>query len=263
MVETTFDIPALLAKSPASETSSRYRFISSQQIVDTLSDQGWEPRQAFYRKSRVVSPLHARHCIRFSNESIGGNAESTPEIVVYNSHDGKSAAQMISGIFRMICSNGMTIMDEEYERFIIPHRGYKAGQKYIDHAIDVLSVQAERSFGMIDKWKKKPLNETIRNCFYRDAIQTRFPNSERGDEWVFDIAQRTSDRGHDLWSVFNRCQEYLEGGGFSVTHSAGKKPRLSRGITNIEATKKLNDDLWVIGTEYYNSPHTNNLHLLN
>ena len=253
MVATTYDIPALLAKAPAPETSDRYRFISTQHLVDRLHNRGWDARQAFYRKSRVTSPLYAKHCIRFSNNDYTNLSQndSFPEIVLYNSHDGKSAAQMILGIFRMVCSNGMTILDEEYERFNIPHRGYKAGDKYINHAIDNMNLQSNRATITTKNWQHLELSRDNTKNFYQDAIKLRFPEAENGEEWIFDIAQRSDDNGTNLWTVFNRCQEYLERCGFSVTHTAGKKPRMSRELTNIETTKKLNEDLWGLGTKYY------------
>jgi len=256
MVATTYDIPALLAKAPAPETSDRYKFISTQSLVDQLHNKGWEARQAFYRKSRVTSPLYAKHCVRFSNDAYTNlsQSDSFPEIVLYNSHDGKSAAQMILGIFRMVCSNGLTILDEEYERFNIPHRGWKASDKYITYAINNLNNQANRANHTTSQWSNLILPQDSIRSFYRDAIKLRFPEAESGEEWIFDISQRSEDRGNDLWTVYNRCQEYLEGGGFSVTHTAGKKPRMSRELTNIEATKKLNEDLWELGSKYYASP---------
>ena len=256
MVATTYDIPALLAKAPAPETSNRYRFISTQHLVDKLGERGWEPRQAFYRKSRVTSPLYAKHCVRFNHNDYTNLSQndSFPEVVLYNSHDGKSAAQMILGIFRMVCSNGMTILDEEYERFNIPHRGYKAGAKFINHAIDSMNMQADRANDTTSQWTNLTLPQDSIRSFYRDAIKQRFPDAESGEEWIFDIPQRSEDRGNSLWTVFNRCQEYLERGGFSVTHTAGKKPRMSRELSNIETTKKLNEDLWALGTQYFASP---------
>lgn len=249
-MDTTLNVPGLLATSGSASTSDRYKFISSKNIVERLSDFGWEPERAFFKKSRNVSPLHARHCIRFSSKNLDDVGDSRPEIVMFNSHDGRSCLEMLLGIYRLVCSNGMTIAEKEFERFRIPHKGYKAGDKYINHAIDQLGMQATRTEQFINGWGKLDVPHHVRNEYYNRAMDIRFPEHEQGEEWILDVSKRTEDRGTDLWRMFNRSQEHLLNGGYSVTHTAGKKPRQARELTNIDAINKINDNLWSMTSDF-------------
>ncbi len=249
-MEATINVPGLLAQSPANSTSSRYKFISSQNIVNRLEDHGWKPSRAFYKKSRVIDPLHARHCIRFSHGDLQNVGDSRPEIIMFNSHDGRSSLQLLLGIYRLVCSNGLTIAEEEFERFSIPHKGYKAGEKYINHTINRLSEQANKTGQFIEGWKDIELESHVKNRYYSEAMKIRFPDYMTGEQWIFDVTKRTEDKGSDLWRVFNRCQEHLIQGGFSVTHNVGKKARQSRELTNIDAISRINDDLWSLTSKY-------------
>jgi hypothetical protein len=246
----TIDVPGLLADSPAPQCSDRYKFVSTQNIVDRLDSWGWHPREAFYKKTRKTSPLHARHCIRFTNETLFGTDNIRPEIAVFNSHDGKSSLEMMSAIFRMICSNGMVIKEADFQEFIIPHRGYKAGDKYINHAIERLTDQATFAERLSEEWAQKITSGDIRNAYYKDALKIRFPDYMPGEHWIFDIAKREADQRPDLWTVFNRCQEHIINGGFMVTHGAGKKPRMARELTNIDRINDINRSLWSLTSSY-------------
>ena len=246
----TLDVPGLLADSPASQVSDRYKFVSTQNIVNRLDEFGWTPREAFYKRTRKTSPLHARHCIRFQHEAYAGNSQFRPEIAVWNSHDGKSSLEMVSAIFRMICSNGLVIKDHEFREFIIPHRGYKAGDRYINDAIDKLTDQASFSEKLSERWTELTLDNETKQFYYKDAMKIRFPDYVGGEQWIFDICKRPEDNRSDLWTVFNRCQEHIINGGFMATHGVGKKPRMARELTNIDRVSEINRSLWSLTNSY-------------
>ena len=246
----TLEVPALLAESPSPEVSGRYKFVSTQRIADRLESFGWFPREAFFRKTRKGSPLHARHCVRFVHETMLGNNQYRPEIAIFNSHDGRSCLEMMSAIFRMICSNGLTVKETSFEEFKIPHRGYKASDKYIDHAIEELTNQANYSEHFASKWGNLKLNDDAVNKFHRDAMSIRFPDYKPGEQWILEVAKREEDHAKDLWTVFNRSQEHLVNGGFMVTHNLGKKPRMARELSNIDRVNGLNGSLWSLASAY-------------
>jgi len=254
MINTTYNIPALLADSPSANVSSQYNFISTKEVVDTIGEHGWHPREAFFVKSMVEEndPLHAKHCIRFSNPDIreapsGGN----PEIVMYNAHNGTSSLQLLSGVFRMVCSNGMIIRGEEFGDVVIQHRGAMANMDYISGMVRILAKRADNIVSRVDEFSSVDLTSDTKRAFYKDAIKLRFADAQPGEEWIFDLAQRQEDAGQDLWTVMNRTQEYLENGGFMVTHNADKPARMSRELSNIERLKNLNTDIWEYTENFY------------
>lgn len=249
-LEQTWDVPGLLATSGSPRTSDRYKFISTQKIVDLLNNYGYEPNEAFYANSRVHDPLYGRHCIRFSKEARTVNNE-TPEIIVFNSHNGLSSAQITSGIFRLVCSNGMVIATEQFDSYKIPHRGYKASDAYINYAITNTIANLEKGKDIMESWKTKIAPTfSFRKDFYKKAMNIRFPNHLPTELTNFDMPQRRDDAKQDMWTVFNRVQEYIVNGGFTVTHTEGKKPRQSRALTNVKKLQEVNEELWSVTEDF-------------
>jgi hypothetical protein len=100
--------PAVLTETAAPETSGRYGFINTMQgHADP-----WRLWLSPLRKPRrdpvpqCFAPALCHACnqlcalIGTLNEN---NKDSRPEIILYNSHDGKSALKLFSGVFRFIC----------------------------------------------------------------------------------------------------------------------------------------------------------------
>ena len=74
---------------------------------------------------------------------------------------------------------------------------------------------------------------------------------ELDEATIMDILMpvREEDKGNDLWTVFNVCQEKMIKGGF---HSVGKnnKSRKQRGITSIKKDIEYNQQLWNLAMNY-------------
>jgi hypothetical protein len=65
------------------------------------------------------------------------NGAEANEIVLLNSHDGTSSYQMLAGMFRFVCSNGLVCGDTVAD-VRVPHKGDVAGS-VIEGAFEVLS----------------------------------------------------------------------------------------------------------------------------
>jgi hypothetical protein len=64
--------------------------------------------------------------------------KQVPEIILLNSHDGSSSYQMLPGLFRAVCQNGL-ICGESFGEVRVPHKGDVVG-KVIEGAYEVLGV---------------------------------------------------------------------------------------------------------------------------
>jgi hypothetical protein len=84
--------PAVYAASAHEATSRTYAFLSTQKLLNSLSQAGFLPVAAEQSATRVRSALHARHVIRLRRrfETIE-LSDGFPELVLLNSHDGTSA----------------------------------------------------------------------------------------------------------------------------------------------------------------------------
>ena len=82
--------------------------------MEVLGDFGFRPVNAAQQPSRKPeNKPFAMHMISFAHDDDLRNPynETRPEIILYNSHDGKSALNYLRGRFRFICSNGIVAGD--------------------------------------------------------------------------------------------------------------------------------------------------------
>jgi Domain of unknown function (DUF932) len=88
-------VPAAFAPSAHERLSASYGFVPTAQVLDALRQAGFRPVEARQARSRVASPLHARHLIRLRRHlEVIGVGDATPELLLLNSHDGTSGVLM-------------------------------------------------------------------------------------------------------------------------------------------------------------------------
>ena len=61
-----------------------------------------------------------------------------PEIILLNSHDGTSSYQMLPGLFRAVCQNGL-VCGDTFGEVRVPHKG-NVVDKVIEGAYEVLET---------------------------------------------------------------------------------------------------------------------------
>ncbi len=249
MINTTYNVPALLATDSAPTVSTRYNHISTKDIHDILGSMGWNARVGHTVNSRKnVDPLYRKHMLRYTE---GGDAigDNTPEIIVTNSHDGSCSLTLQAGLFRLVCSNGLTVQTEDYGTVRVRHDS-ELSQNPLD-MIDMIAgygMQVKRSVLIPMMWGDMQMSFEDRMSFYDKAARLRSKHMSEGELIAFDMPQRAEDRGHDLWTVFNRTQEYLVRGGYHATSANGKQRRV-RAINAIDSLDTVNSDLFTLANE--------------
>jgi len=250
MILTKENHPAVFAEQAASTVSDKYTFIPTTRILGVLEDEGWIPTSASQVNShKEGNKQFAKHLIRLRrDEAIQPEVNKTiPEIVLFNSHNGKSNYDLRMGLYRFVCSNGMVVSDAEFGSIKIRHMGYsdeqviKASQEFIDNSTRIMNV--------VQEWQEVKLDRDQMRSFGREAAKLRF---EDPDDLTINTvlqARRGEDMASDLWTVFNRTQENLIQGGFLVTNGR----RRSRQITNIDKNIDINTSLWDLASSYSNN----------
>ena len=134
-------VPAAFSDRPAEHTSSNYVFISTKQLVSSLLDAGFIATQA--RQAGVRGPIgaaYARHMLHFQPQRQSVTLlDAIPQIVLINSHDGRSAYQLRAGLYRPICTNGLLTRLGDFGLIHVPHRG-NVVQNVIDAALTITRV---------------------------------------------------------------------------------------------------------------------------
>lgn len=253
--------PLAFAQAPTNpDVSGRYLFVNTETIVDDLEKLGWFPVQAAQRKSRGKSTIFSKHMVAFQNPDIkikGSNGDdSFPRIIMTNSHDGMQAFQFSVGIFRLVCSNGLVVADEQFSDFKIKHKGYSFGElrDVVNQAVSDLPNKVQ----VLNDMKNRTLTQDEKNKLALDSMLIRAgikPGSDKASEFKYDDEtiedildpKRDEDKGNDLWRVFNVIQEKITQGEF---HAAlkGAKVRKVRKIKSFEKDLKVNKELFKLAT---------------
>ena len=242
--------PAAFATEPEEgRVSDRYSFLPTTDILEILQDEGWTPWRAQQVKSRTWSGSHGKHLIRCRHNDLDmerfGVGDSFPEMLLINAHNGLGSYTLQGGIFRMICSNGMVVSDQDFGRIHIRHIGFQAQQ--VKDASRELITNASKISEKINRWQDQEMTPRARKDFFTDAARIRFGDTTN-DDLVQEVSRfrRPADDKKDLWTTFNVAQENILRGGFRN----GETRRMVRPISNIQKDINLNTELWDLAGKY-------------
>lgn len=253
--------PLVFAEAPTNpDVSNKYLFVNTETIIDDLDKLGWKPVTVAQRKSRGTNTIFSKHMVSFQNPEIKitskNGDDAFPRIILTNSHDGMQAFKFSVGIYRLVCSNGLVVADEEFSDFKIKHKGYTFAElrNVVTQAVEDLPNRVE----VMNKMQDKILTQDEKNKLALDAMLVRAgiePGSDKAkkfnydDETIIDILdpKRKEDEGDDLWKVFNVIQEKITQGDFHAALT-GAKVRKVRKIASFEKDIKVNKELFKLAT---------------
>lgn len=228
--------------------SDVYSYIPTTRVIDTLAKQGWQPVNAQEVKARN-NPGFQKHLIRFRQENTSYN-EEIPEIVLTNSHDGKASFQLMAGIFRCVCSNGLIVADSMFAAHRILHKGY-TDEAVINAAYDVIE-HTPKVINRISDFKAIPLTKDEQVAFVESALPIKYDEERLKDlQGVFSIdrfikPQRKEDVNSNLWNTYNLIQEKFIKGGRYLNNPRSYRPEKARGCNNITENVRINKALWML-----------------
>jgi len=247
--------PLIFADAPTNpNVSDKYLFVNTETIIDDLEKLGWLPVQAAQRKSRKVEgTIFSKHMVAFQNPEIKITSkdgdDAFPRILLTNSHDGMQAFKFSVGIFRLVCSNGLVVADEQFSDFKIKHKGYSFEElrNVVRQAVQDLPNRVQ----VMNDMKNRILSEEEKRKLALDAMLIRagVKTLNYDQETIDDILEpkRKEDKGDDLWRVFNVVQEKITQGDFHAALT-GAKVRKVRKIKSFEKDMKVNKQLFKLAT---------------
>ncbi len=237
--------PSIFADAPHESRSERYSYIPTAAVLTELRKEGFQPFMVTQTRVRDEGKReHTKHMIRLRHASQINGAEAN-EIVLLNSHDGTSSYQMLAGMFRFVCSNGLVCGDTVAD-VRVPHKGDVAGH-VIEGAFEVLSgfEQVKESR---DLMRSITLDDGEAEVFARAALSLKYNDPSKPTpitESQILMPRRFDDRRPDLWSVFNRTQENLTKGGLHGRAANGRR-QSTRPVQGIDQNIRLNRALWLL-----------------
>ncbi|MCW0399110.1 hypothetical protein NB688_002512 [Xanthomonas sacchari] len=237
--------PSIFAEAPHESRSERYSYIPTAAVLTELRKEGFQPFAVTQTRVRDEGKReHTKHMIRLRHASQINGAEAN-EIILLNSHDGTSSYQMLAGMFRFVCCNGLvcgnTVADVR-----VAHKGDVAGA-VIEGAFEVLSG-FERVKESRDLMRSVTLDEGEAEVFARAALALKYDDPNKPapvTESQVLMPRRFDDRRPDLWTTFNRVQENITKGGLSGRSANGRRQQ-TRPVQGIDSDVRLNRALWLL-----------------
>jgi hypothetical protein len=237
--------PAVFAEHAADITGPRYVFISTRDIVTALMDAGFEPTAVQQTRSRAPGNAgFARHMLHFKPVVQALSLDDVlGEIVLINSHDGRSAYQLRAGLFRPVCTNGMLTAIGDVGFVHVSHRGNVVAN-VVDAAQRITRDLAQVGEA-VAQMRLTRLTEGQQLDFAREALALRFAGQDAAPVAPAQLLerQRMADVGDDVWRTFNTVQEHVLRGGVAGRTVRGRAMH-TRGIRVIRENVRLNTGLW-------------------
>ncbi|UXJ50113.1 DUF932 domain-containing protein [Pseudomonas citronellolis] len=237
--------PSIFAETPHESRSERYSYIPTATVLAELRQEGFEPFMVCQTRVRHDDRREfTKHMLRLRHASQINGAEAN-EIILLNSHDGTSSYQMLAGMFRFVCHNGLVCGDTVAD-VRVHHKGNVAEQ-VIEGAYEVLQG-FERVQDSRDAMRAITLDADEAALFAHSALALKYDAPEKPQPITEDqvlAPRRFEDRCSDLWSVFNRIQENLVKGGLAGRATNGRRQR-TRPVQGIDQNVRLNRALWLL-----------------
>lgn len=246
--------PSIFATAPqVSRVSDKYEFIPTTKVIQLLNKEGWTPVAA--DQSRVKTSEgkdFAKHVITFQNKSIKTIGEDIPELILTNSHNGLSAFNIMAGLYRLVCSNGLMAFSPSFGSYSIKHVGFKSDE-VIEASYKIIE-QVPLLASSIGEMKSLELTKPEQEAFAKAALEIRWEDGKAPltPEQIL-LTRRYDDRKDNLWTTFNAVQENMIKGGLrgrTVNETTGRVRRArTRAITSVNENVRVNKALWTLADE--------------
>lgn len=237
--------PSIFAEDAHHSRSDRYTFVPTLDVLNGLRKEGFQPFMVGQSRTRIADKREfTKHMIRLRHAS-QINAGEANEIILINSHDGTSSYQMLAGMFRFVCMNGL-VCGDTFNDIRVRHKG-----NIVDDVIEGAFTVVDGFKAITDQRNEMSgikLLTSEQNAFAEAALTLKYDTEEAPAPIT--AAQllrprRWEDNEQDIWSTFNRVQENMIKGGLRGRNANGRRST-SREVTGIDQNVKINRALWTL-----------------
>ena len=237
--------PSVFNTQKANKLSDRYVVVPTIEVVNNFIDAGWQVASA----KQVGQGVYGKHSVRLRNADLPKVGDSLVEAIITNSHNGTTKLEVGAGLFRLVCSNGLVVPQQEL---------ISLNQRHMNISMDEVNQITEtfiKSTPIIERSvhqmmdKKMSMDEKI--DFTTKAIGVRWKNTEDISTMTLETIinpLRQDDFDPTLWNTFNVVQEKLIRGGF--VKQQGRKERTVKPITSLAMDTMINKKLWELAETF-------------
>lgn len=255
------EFPAVFNHRRSTSVSEDYQQYRSDEVIEIMEGHGLRLVEISQEKmswSRKRQPHTQIHAMRFMSPQIAlrdfGVGDSRPEVVVMNSHDGRSTFKAMAGVFRLVCSNGMIVGDQQFGSVVRRHYGeantFAKVKEIIADLPRVVATVSER----IADWSALSLTAKEQLALAKLLMETRGVPSWLLPEQVLEARRDgervNSDGVRDMWTTFNVLQEGLTNANVARLTGEGRG-RSIQPITGTVGAIKTNQALWTKAEDYF------------
>ncbi len=195
--------PSAFSKTHSSSMSDRYVFVPTFELLDKFQEEGWNVSSA----KQTGRGSHSMHEIRMRNGQMPKVGDSFFEAIIRNSHNGTMKFSVSSGLFRLVCSNGLSVPTSISESFSIRHTNFNMGD--VRELTDNFAKKLPTIQHSMEKMMDKELTTKEKIHLTKEALKLRFADPEMLSKQTIDsilTPNRPEDDGNSLWNVFNTIE---------------------------------------------------------
>lgn len=246
--------PSVFQSENFEQVSQNYKHVQTSDICQSLADKGWLPTQVTQQRIRLTERQgFQKHELRFLNPGISACGDSCPEIVVTNSHDGKSAYVINAGLYRLVCSNGLMVSDEIVPSIRVRHTGNVV--ENVSTAVTIITSAIPVISSRVDAMRLKSLTNAEREEFARHGLRIRYPDESLDNPAPINAisllrSRRYADHAQDVWTTYNVIQENLIRAGIRGRVSPNGRRMSMRSVQSIDTSRKINQELWALAERF-------------
>jgi hypothetical protein len=234
--------PAVFTTSADPKMSNKYSFVPTIELMENFTNEGWELASV----KQNGKGIYGVHELRFRNGELPKVGDTLVEAIVRNSHNGMTTLTVGAGLYRLVCSNGLTVPTSTAEQFTIRHMGFDSEE--VKRLTESFAMKLPKIQNSVDRMMDRMLTEGEKIEFVKNASIIKWgmgsvPSSLNFEQLI--TPQRDGDNGDDLWTTFNVIQEKFIRGGVEYKTNSGRKTSL-KGLKNIMASNQMNTKLWTL-----------------
>jgi hypothetical protein len=238
--------PSVFATTQSAKMSNKYSFVPTYEVVEKFQKEGWEVASA----KQLGKGQFAVHELRLRNGALPNVGDSLVEALVRNSHNGLSSFSVSMGLFRLVCSNGLTVPTSLSDTISLRHMSIDIGdvRQITDEFANRLPI-IERS---VNRMENTILDDETTMDFLNRATHVRWekiPVPQTLNLSEFLVRDRPEDEGKSVWTTFNVIQEKFVRGGQKYTTPKGRNMTMKQ-LKNFNHINKINTGLWELAETY-------------
>lgn len=246
--------PAIMADRPIN-MSENYQFMPSHKIAEVLQTKfDMRLHEVHQQWSRSRDPRGQEHYMKFrlpgTYKAFNRVGDSIPELVIMNSHNGRSTIRAYAGLFRFVCSNGMVISERSFGQIKLRHFGERNSFNEFNIVLESMAKNMALLEARMDKMSEIILTKHMQNQLAKAMMEARKTPDWLQAKDVLEarrVQDATDESGkRNLWVTYNVLQENLTNRSISIPAEGSKRSNAIRPISGARADILSNEKLWTV-----------------